>query len=148
MATKGEGCHASHESQDEKCWEAAEGGGHLSSSLCRHLLSRFQFIVFSRAVAKAFSTWHKKTAGKHRLRRGTVTCPCCPGGALAHALVTTAHLKGTSPRGCSEELLPLPGTQGCPGKLLQRQVKLSLPVLPNQGPGRRQQDTDKKPSAR
>ncbi|XP_049683096.1 uncharacterized protein LOC126049964 isoform X1 [Accipiter gentilis] len=41
------------------------------------------------------------------------------------------------------------GTEGsqAPDKLLERRVKYSLPALPNQGPGTRQQDTEKKPSA-
>ncbi|XP_054660855.1 uncharacterized protein LOC129196912 [Grus americana] len=69
---------------------------------------RFEFLVISRSVAKAFSTWHKKAAGKHRISRAS---------------------------------------QGCPDKLLQRRVKLSLPVLPSQGPGTRQPDMEKKTSA-
>ena len=85
MATKKKGCPASHDSQEDECWEAAEGRGQPSSSLCHRLLSRFQFLVIGRAVAKAFSTWHKKAAEKQRLRRGTGTGPCCPGGALPHA---------------------------------------------------------------
>ncbi|KAM7074674.1 coiled-coil domain-containing protein 81-like [Ciconia maguari] len=78
---------------------------------------RFRFIVFSRAVAEAFSTWHKKAAESHKLRRRTGTGPCCP------------------------------GAQGHPDKLLQRRAKFSLPVLPSQGPGTRQQGTRKKSSA-
>ncbi|XP_054667266.1 uncharacterized protein LOC129200035 [Grus americana] len=69
---------------------------------------RFEFLVISRSVAKAFSTWHKKASGKHRISRAS---------------------------------------QGCPDKLLQRRVKLSLPVLPSQGPGTRQPDMEKKTSA-
>ncbi|KAM9250210.1 uncharacterized protein FYN16_014821 [Cariama cristata] len=37
-----------------------------------HAFPRFQLRVISRAVAKAFSTWHKKAAEKHRLRREAV----------------------------------------------------------------------------
>ncbi|XP_052634730.1 coiled-coil domain-containing protein 81-like [Harpia harpyja] len=75
-----------------------------------HAFPRFQLLVISRSASKAFSTWHKKVAEKHRVRRGTE------------------------------------GSQ-VPDKLLQRRVKYSLPALPNQGPGTRQQDTEKKPSA-
>ncbi|XP_064896804.1 uncharacterized protein LOC135576333 [Columba livia] len=69
-------------------------------------------------------------------RRGPA--PRCVSTAASNALCT----------GCSEELPPFPGAEGCPGKLLQSRAKRSLPVLPNQGPGAGQQDTGKKPSAR
>ncbi|KAM6033087.1 uncharacterized protein LJ206_001827 isoform 3-T3 [Theristicus caerulescens] len=78
---------------------------------------RFQFQVISRRVAKAFSTWHKKAAGKHGIRRGMGMGPCCP------------------------------GTEGRPDKLLQRRVTFPFPGLPSQEPGPRQQDVGKKPSA-
>ncbi|KAM9250208.1 uncharacterized protein FYN16_014818 [Cariama cristata] len=35
-----------------------------------HAFPRFQLRMIIRSVAKAFSTWHKKAAEKHRLRRG------------------------------------------------------------------------------
>ncbi|XP_074995025.1 uncharacterized protein LOC142076665 isoform X1 [Calonectris borealis] len=82
-----------------------------------HAFPRFQFLVIRGAVAKGFSTWHEKAAEKHKIRRGTGAGPCCP------------------------------GAEGHPDKLLQRRVKLSLPVLPSQGPGTRQQDMGKETSA-
>ncbi|XP_074706943.1 uncharacterized protein LOC141934980 isoform X2 [Strix aluco] len=103
-----------------------------------HAFPRFRFIVTGGAAAKDFSTWHKKAGEKHRPRRSTGTGPCCPG-------LTTAQLK-CPPHGAAPESF-LPAAEACPGKLLQRRVALPLPVLPTQGPGTRQQDTGKKPSA-